>query len=438
MRVAFETLGCRLNQFETQAMATRLRRDPSIELVDWRDEADVYVVNSCAVTSRAEQKCRQLARAAKRRVPTAKVMVVGCYPQLAADALARRPEIDAILGTAEKHRLDEYLPLLQRGSVRSVGRLARDMPIAAEWIDDFGAQSRPTVKVQEGCNMRCSFCAIWKARGASRSREPREVVEQALGLAAHGYREIVLAGVHLGHYGRDLPSRCSLHDLLDMLLELVPESVRFRLSSIDPSEVDVRLAERLQRDPRLCRYLHLPLQSGSESVLLRMRRAYTALEFERLVDSIGRGDSHFGLGVDLICGFPGESEAEFAATVALLERLPISFYHVFRYSDRPGTAAAQMPSKVPVAVAQGRSEILRRLGERKRDEFLRRLIGHEFVAVVEGEQSSAELMLDNYASALAEVGSRPRGSRIRVRIQSLGVDGRLIAIPIPASEAVGT
>jgi threonylcarbamoyladenosine tRNA methylthiotransferase MtaB len=441
MRVAFTTLGCRLNQFETEGMRQRVR-GASYETVGFDDSADVYVINSCSVTARAEQKCRQIARSVRRRAPESRVVVAGCYAQLSGDRLMASGEIDAVLGNEEKRALDAYVERIAGGeAVSEVGRYRRGMAMASEWIADFGEGSRATVKVQEGCDLRCSFCAIWKARGPSRSRDPREVVEQARRLADAGYEEIVLAGVHLGHYGRDLETPTTLTGLLEMLLELVDERVRFRLSSIDPGEVDLDLVQRLATEPRLCRYLHLPLQSGSEAVLGRMRRAYTAAAYRELVLEIGRIDPRFGIGADIIVGFPGETEAEFAETLGLLAGLPVSFFHVFRYSDREGTPAARMPGKVPGNVSADRSERLRALGRVKKREFISRHVGHVVEGVVESGQDGqglSEVMLDDYATILVPDVAGLHRRRIRVRVDRLDERNRLFGTPLQASEMVAS
>jgi threonylcarbamoyladenosine tRNA methylthiotransferase MtaB len=428
MRVAFTTLGCRLNQFETEGMRQRVGRT-SFQVVGFDQPAEVYVINSCAVTARAEQKCRQIARAVRRRQPTARVVVAGCYAQLSGDRLMASGEIDAVLGNEEKRALDLYVERIADGEgVHEVGRYQRGQVMASEWIDDFGGLSRAVLKVQEGCDLRCSFCAIWKARGPSRSRQPRDVVEQAIHLANAGYEEIVLAGVHLGHYGRDLRNDTGLGELLDMLLELVDQRVRFRLSSIDPGEVELSLVEKLVTEPRLCRYLHLPLQSGSEGILQRMRRNYRAAEYESLLCRIKAIDPHFGIGADIITGFPGETDAEFEETLGLLDRLPVSFYHVFRYSDREGTPAERMLHKVPGAVSAHRSGRLRELGREKRRAFIARHIGRTVEGVVESALDSAgrnEIMLDDYATVLAEASSSLHRRRVQVAVKWMDDRDRL-------------
>ena len=421
MRVAFTTLGCRLNQFETEGMAraVRVSLDQPEAIVDFDAEADVYVINSCTVTARAEQKCRQLARGIKRRHPQAKVMVVGCYAQLRGADLLAAPEVDAVLGNEEKRALPEYLERVRSERFAAVGRFARGLPMAEEWIDEFGDHARATVKVQEGCNLRCTFCAIWKARGPSRSRPPRHVVEQVQRLAARGYEEVVLAGVHLGHYGRDLTPSSSLHDLLDMLLEVVDPAVRIRLSSIDPSEVDASMVQRLVDDPRLCRYLHLPLQSGSNNTLRAMRRAYGVEYYAALVEQVAQADPLFGVGADIIVGFPGETDDDFEATYDLLRRLPVTFFHVFPYSDRPGTSASLMAGKVPRRVVNERSARLRELGDRKKASFLQAHVGGVFEGVLEQARPGGQALLDDYAMVACEAPETYIRRRLRIRVERM-------------------
>jgi threonylcarbamoyladenosine tRNA methylthiotransferase MtaB len=432
MRVAFTTLGCRLNLFETEAMRHRLGQKTGAGVVEWEEEAEIYVINSCTVTTRAEKKCRQLARAVKRRRPDSKVVVVGCYVQVNGEPLMKLPEIDGALGNEEKKHLEDYLDEVAAGSriLRAADYPRRMSAREGEWIEDFAGRSRATIKVQEGCNMRCTFCAIWSARGPSRSREPREIVQQAQRLATNGYEEIVLGGVHLGHYGRDLLPRTRLHELLTMLLDTVDPRVRFRLSSIDPSEVDARLVRLLVEESRLCRYLHLSLQSGSDAVLRQMRRAYSATYFRRLVAGIAQLDPDFGLGADLIVGFPNEDEAAFAETAALLESTPISFYHVFPYSDRPGTVASRLPKQAESGVVVERAKILREAGKRKRTAFLRKHLHGVYEGVVEGldplgVRGCREIMLEDYATVWAQADRGLERKRVELRVESMDEKGRL-------------
>lgn len=439
MRVAFTTLGCRVNLFETEAMRRRVRQWGQAQVVSWEDEAEVYVINSCTVTGRAEQKCRQLTRQVKRRHPSARVVVVGCYGQVKGEALLRMSQVDMVLGNEEKRRIDEYLPRVLAGErLLEAESFAADLGISRdEWVDGLEGRSRGLIKIQEGCNLRCAFCSVWKARGPSRSRPPEDVVRQGRILARAGYEEIVLGGVHLGHYGRDLRPRSSLREVVKSLLEGVDERVRFRLSSLDPSELDSSLARMLLEEPRLCRYLHLPLQSGSDRILERMRRPYRAGEYRELIEGIAAADGDFGFGVDVIVGFPGESEDDFERTRSLLESLPVSFYHVFPYSRREGTEAARMDHPVDGRVAARRAGILREMGRHKRRAFLQRHLGRRFDGVVEGTgkrpsgEDLREVMLDNYVRVWARADRSWEGRRVTVEVTGWldedALRGRLVA-----------
>ncbi len=440
IRVAFHTLGCRLNQFETESMRTRLlQRDEEVEVVSFEAPADLYVINSCAVTARAEQKCRQIARSLRRRNAGCRIAVVGCYSQLARESLAGLDEIDVVLGNEEKRRLEEYLHRILDEDFCAVAPFRRHMEMAEEWIDSFGDHSRATLKVQDGCDMRCTFCTIWKARGPSRSRTPRRVVDQAKHLVAEGYREIVLAGVHLGHYGRDLPTAVSLTELLEMLLEVVDHGVRFRLSSLDPGEVGVELLDLMEREPRLCNYLHLALQSGSDRILEAMGRNYRSADFEILIDSLRARKLPVGLGVDVIVGFPGETDVDFERTRTLLEASEASFYHVFRYSERPKSGALRLNPKVPGRVSASRSAQLREQGRRARTAFAARHIGGEFEGIAVADPLESDLyewMLPDYTTVWASCEGHPGRAPRRLRVSSLNSSGELRGTVLSSSLCV--
>jgi threonylcarbamoyladenosine tRNA methylthiotransferase MtaB len=324
-------------------------------------------------------------------------------------------------------------------SYSAVAPYRRDLAMAEEWIDSFGDHSRATLKVQDGCDMRCTFCTIWKARGPARSRAPRDVVRQARHLAARGYREIVLAGVHLGHYGRDLAPQVSLVELVEMLLELVDDGVRLRLSSLDPGEVGTDLLDLMRAEPRLCNYLHLALQSGSDAVLERMRRGYAVADFRALLDAIAARDLRVGMGVDVITGFPGETEGDFEATLRVLADSPAAFYHVFRYSERPGSAAVRLDEKVEGRIAARRSARLREQGERARREFLRAHLGEVAEGIAVGERTDEglfEWMLEDYATVWAASAEDPGRAPRQIRIESRSPEGHLRGTAVESRRSV--
>jgi threonylcarbamoyladenosine tRNA methylthiotransferase MtaB len=386
LKVAFHTLGCRLNQYDTEVMKTRLPRDLRCEVVDWDDAADVYILNSCTVTGKADQKCRQLARRAKRRSPDAKIVVTGCYAQTQPEALAEMEELDGVVGINEREDINEWLPRLLAAEHRlmEVSQYSKRLAFRSHRITDFDGRTRAFVKIQDGCDLRCTYCLIWKARGPGRSRDLDDVVGQIEELRRNGFSEIVLTGVHMGSYGRDIRYRPGLIGLIDAVAERFPD-LRFRLSSIHPNEVDAKFLELFERHANLRPYLHVSMQSGSDAVLQRMRRPYAAEDVARAVHAAADLAPHFGIGADVIVGFPGETDEEFEETRAMIASGPFSYLHVFRYSSRPGTKAADMKPCHTETITE-RSAVLRELSREKRAAFEAGLVGRSLEATVETDR----------------------------------------------------
>ncbi|HVO26972.1 MAG TPA: tRNA (N(6)-L-threonylcarbamoyladenosine(37)-C(2))-methylthiotransferase MtaB [Candidatus Margulisiibacteriota bacterium] len=396
MRVAVATLGCKVNQYDTAAIETRLRGD-GCTIVAFEPGADVYIVNSCTVTDRADAESRQLARRARRFNPAARVIMTGCFAQVNPQAAAI-PEVDHVVGL---NRLTDVLRAV-RGAMAAAGeRIAADDVRTARQVktlgaDSFTGQTRAFLKIQEGCDLFCSFCIVPFSRGGSRSVPPRQVLGQLQHLAARGFQEVVLTGVHLGGYGPDLDPPIGLCDLLEMILEQPPVP-RIRLSSIDPPEVTPRLLDLLQRSPALCPHLHIPVQAGTDEVLRRMRRKYDTQLLRDLGAEIRSRLPAAAIGTDVIAGFPGESDAQFEAGMALLEALPLTYFHVFPYSRRSGTTAAKLPDHVAAATIRRRAVRLRILGERKRSAFARGFVGHTLPVLAEHGAAQHAAWLDGYS-----------------------------------------
>jgi threonylcarbamoyladenosine tRNA methylthiotransferase MtaB len=400
--VAFATLGCKLNQYDTTEVQALLEAE-GFRTVPFDAPAQVYVVNTCTVTARADHSDRQAIRRAVARNPRAVVVVTGCYAQTNPDAVAAIPGVDFVLGTQDKYALPALLgearkrarPLVQVSDVLQ----ARTLPTIP--LRRFAAgYTRAFVKVQDGCQHRCSFCIVPFARGGSRSQPVPLVVDQVEGLVAAGYAEVVLTGVDLGHYGWDLVPRTSLAALVRRLLD-VRGLARLRLSSVLPAYFTEELLGLIESERRVCRHLHIPLQSGSDRVLRAMRRPYTARMYRTLVERLAGAIPDLGLGTDLITGFPGETDADFAATESLVEGLPFSYLHVFSYSDRRGTEAARLATpRVPPDVIRRRTARLRWLGAARQQSFRRQQLGRELEVLVlehrDRETGRLQGLTDNY------------------------------------------
>lgn len=378
--VAFPTLGCRLNQVDSQEMAA-LMEARGFHAVAAEAAAQIYVVNTCTVTGRADLSDRQMVRRVRREHPEALVVVTGCYAQTDPETLAHLGGVDLVIGNGEKHRLPELLAeLLARRGGAAGSPAVHVAPIREARMAPFAPLSRVThrtraiVKVQDGCQHRCAFCIVPAARGASRSQEPDAVLEQARRLVDAGHGEITLTGVDLGHYGRDLVPGITLAALLRRLAEI--RGLRWlRLSSVLPAYFTPELIEAVTGLAVVAPHLHVPLQSGSDRVLRLMRRPYTARMYRALAERLLLAIPDLALGSDVIVGHPGESDADFAATLDLLRALPIAYLHVFPYSDRRGTEAARLPGHVDARTAKEGSAALRRLAADKGLEFRRRLVG---------------------------------------------------------------
>ena len=401
LRVAFTTLGCKVNQYDTATMQTALVAD--CETVPFAEGADVYVVNSCTVTDRADAESRQLARRARRLNPAGRVILTGCFAQTSPQR-ADLPEVDYVVGVG---RLPDLLRAVRDQIPAEEGRvfvsnLRRAESVSTLGAEVFSGQTRAFLKVQEGCDLFCTFCIVPMARGRGRSVPPRRVLAELERLADLGFREVVLTGIHLGGYGKDLETPRLLADLVEMIAEAAPLP-RIRLSSIDPPEVTPRLLDLIARSPVLCDHLHMPVQAGADGVLRRMRRLYDAALVRDVAAEIHRRLPGAGLVTDVIAGFPGESAADFAATEALLAEAGFTYLHVFPYSRRRGTTAAKASDHLPPAVIRARAAALRRLGRAQREGFAERCLGRELEVLIESTRDAASGRLVGYSRNYARV-----------------------------------
>lgn len=385
-RASLHTIGCRLNQAETALLADRLKRD-GYELVEFGRPTDLLVLNTCSVTDQAEADCRYLVRRTLQHSPNAFVAVTGCYAQTGAEVLRQVPGIDLIVGTQYKMQLPDHLPLPTALHKQPSAELLHTRQIdrddfALPGTGDYRSQQRANLKIQDGCNFMCSFCLIPFARGRERSRLPDDAVREAEELAARGHRELVLTGVNIGRYQRN---GFSLIDLIRRL-ERIQGVERIRISSIEPTTIPEELLDYMAASSKLCRHLHIPLQSGDDDILHAMNRRYTVREYRALIEKAVRLIPGLGLGTDLLVGFPGEGTREFANTLSVASDLPLGYFHVFSFSRRPGTAAARMTKTIPPATIKGRSRTLAELSRAKRLAFYQKQIGRTLRVLFETKE----------------------------------------------------
>jgi len=397
-----QTFGCRCNQADSAAIRDGLCRGSMRETGDPQD-ADLIVVNTCTVTHRTDRQVKQAVRKAHRENPQARVVVTGCYAERDPGALASLPGVSLVVGNAERNRLAEIVageaPETCGKIIRTPLDAARDYLLAP--TSHIGGRTRPFVKLQDGCDARCSYCIVPFVRGPGRSARPEEILAEIRSLIGQGYQEIVLTGVHLGTYGRKMARPVKLADLLRAILEL-PGLGRLRLSSIEPMRFDREIVRLAADNPAFARHFHIPLQSGSEHILRRMKRPYTTSRFLDLLDFIRSTLPRAGLGTDILVGFPGETEEDFDGTCEVIRRSPLTYLHVFPFSAREGTAAFGMPDQLPPPVIRERARILRELSLSKNLAFRRSFIGQELKGITlakEEEMGECVVLTENYIHA---------------------------------------
>ncbi len=387
-------------------------------------DANVVIVNSCTVTAEADRDVRQTIRRIASRNPQAEIIVTGCYAQRAPEELAALPQVRYVVGNSHKPMVGEIALDLLDKDFDTDGRaeilcssifLERELKPASHV--GSGGRTRAVVKVQDGCNANCSFCIIPSVRGRSRSIDPEAAIAEVRDLVARGYKEVVFSGIHLGTYGRDLQSKTTFYQLVCRALDQTGLE-RLRLSSIEPLEVVPELIELVATHPRMAHHFHIPLQSGSARVLRAMYRPYSPQYYLDLVSRIRARIPDAGIGADVMVGFPGETDEDFAGTYRLIEQSPLTYLHVFPYSSRPGTVAAGLPSPVPEHVARFRAKALRNLIAEKHERFLRDMIGTE-IEVLTLEDGTA--LSSNFARmVVANVsGDIPVNEWVRVRVTDM-------------------
>lgn len=395
-RVAVYTLGCKVNQYESASLAG-LFQERGYQVVDFADEADVYIINTCTVTHLGDRKSRQLIRRAAKANPDAVVAVTGCYAQVSPGEIVVIPGVDLVVGTRDRAKLVDLVENAVKGHppVNAVSEYEDGDEFEEFSVQPVQGRVRAFLKIQEGCSNFCTYCIVPYARGPLRSRDPGRVIDAARKLVASGYKEIVLTGIHTGAYGRDLDNDVTLSGILISLLG-IPGLQRLRLSSIEPHDITIELVEIMSGSEIFCRHLHVPLQSGSDEVLRMMGRRYTSWEYLRLVDVLKENIPGLGLTTDVMVGFPGESEEYFRSTLKLVQNIGFSGLHVFKYSPRRGTPAAGYGQQVEPALKDERSRKLIQLGRKLTAQFARSHLGQDLGVLVEQQVQDASGLFEGH------------------------------------------
>ncbi|MBK9254861.1 MAG: tRNA (N(6)-L-threonylcarbamoyladenosine(37)-C(2))-methylthiotransferase MtaB [Saprospiraceae bacterium] len=405
LTVAFHTLGCKLNFSETSSIR-RSFEDQGYQSVQFEDGADIYILNTCSVTDFADKKCRYEVRRALKFSPQAKIVVVGCYAQLKPKEIAEIPGVDLVLGAAEKFNILKYIDALTQSADKAMV-IAGEVKEANSFVDaySFGDRTRSFLKVQDGCDYKCTFCTIPQARGSSRSDTIENVLSNAQKIAGQGVKEIVLTGVNLGDFGNGTEVIEGLKAkkealFFDLIKELdnVNGVERFRISSIEPNLLTEEIIQFVAKSNKFVPHFHIPLQSGSNKILKAMKRRYLRQLYAERVEWIRREIPEACIGVDVIVGFPGETDEDFTDSYRFIQELDINYLHVFTYSERQNTPAAEMQDAVPMHVRKDRNEMLRILSQKKKKAFAEKFVGQTKEVLL--EQSNREGYLsgftDNY------------------------------------------
>ena len=430
-----ENFGCRATQADGAAIERQLL-DRGLARAGSAAEAEVVVLNTCTVTASADQDVRSTIRRIHRENPATRILVTGCYAQRAPEEISALPGVSLVVGNSHKHEVADhvlplttaagFVPLAQIGAAAAPNVIIGDIFAHTELLaapvfdgEDSAEKTRPNLKVQDGCNNRCSFCIIPFVRGRSRSLQIDHVIRETNALVARGYREIVLSGINLGRWGRDLAPRTNFAAMLRAILENTSIE-KLRISSVEPMDWSNELIELVAFSSRIAKHAHVPLQSGSDKVLRRMHRKYRPWHYADRIERLRRGMPDAAIGADVMVGFPGETDADFEQTRAFIEGLPFTYLHVFTYSSRPGTPSAEMPDQVPVQVARERNRVLRELAARKKHEFMRSFVGRELEAITltHFDGHATEALSDNFLK-LRVTGNHYANELMAVHVDSL-------------------
>lgn len=380
-KVAFYTLGCKVNQYETNAMEEAFLKS-NYEIVSFEEKADIYVINTCTVTNMSDKKSRQVIRKAKQLNQNSIIVAAGCYAQVSKDKLEQIEEVDLILGNNEKKEIVKYVEEFQKEKLIYVDSVMYQKEFVDFGVTSHMEKTRAVIKVQDGCDRFCSYCIIPYARGRVRSRKLESILEEVRVLAQNGVKEVVITGIHIASYGRDFKEEITLIDLLEEINK-ISGIERIRLGSLEPTIINEEFLERLSKLNKICHHFHLSLQSGCNETLKRMNRRYTTEEFEKVVELLRKTYNDVILTTDIIVGFPGETEEEFNCTYEFLKNIKFYKMHVFKYSRRKGTKADLMENQIDSKIQEERSKELINLSNQNQEEYNKKYLGESVEVLIE-------------------------------------------------------
>lgn len=420
MKVALYTLGCRVNSYESEAMAEKFIKE-GYEVVSFDEFSDVYVINTCTVTNMGDKKSRQMIGRARRHNPEAIIAVVGCYSQIASDEIAEIEGVDVVLGSRNKGDVVYWVNRAREESkqVVEVKDVLKNNKFEQLAINEYQDKTRAFLKIQDGCNRFCSYCLIPFARGGVCSKEPEEILKEVKELSKNGFKEIILSGVHTASYGVDLEGNWDLVKILEEINKI--EGIeRIRIGSIDPTFFTEGVIERICNLEKMCPHFHLSLQSGCDATIRRMNRKYTAQEYKDVVENLRKHMKDVSITTDIIVGFPGESKGEFEATYEFLKDIKLSKMHIFKYSKRTGTKAAEMPFQVDGLIKEERSKKLIELNNALEVEFMEKFLGREmrvlYEEAISGKENTYVGYTENYIKVITESEEKLEGKIVPTKL----------------------
>ena len=425
MKVAFATLGCRVNQYESEAMAEKFIRE-GYEVVDFDQFSDVYVINTCTVTNMGDKKSRQIISRARRSNPDAIIAAVGCYSQMSPKEVSEIPGVDVVLGTRNKGDVVYYVNKAKdegKPQVHVQGVLQNKVFEDLK-IEDYQDKTRAFLKIQDGCNRFCTYCTIPYARGSVCSKDPNKVLSEVKELAKNGFKEVILSGIHTASYGLDLEGNVSLISIIEEI-EKIDGIERIRIGSIEPAFFTPEVIEKIRGFKKLCPHFHLSLQSGCDATLKRMNRRYTAKEYEDSVNLLRETLPDVSISTDVIVGFPGETEEEFNETYEFLKRIKLTKTHIFKYSPRKGTKAADMPNQIDGKIKDERSKKLIELNDINEKAFTEKFIGREMDVLMEQRVKGKEDVYEGYTRNYIKV---------EVHCMAANITGRIVDVKLEKAE----